>query len=677
MSGANLFDEMSRFTLPKGVGRVRQSPADSVPPTCAGVVAFVNNWGLTNIDGVRKSADIIRRLASAFHIEVVFIDGAEGPAEFAVWDALHPLKREWFAEKLMLRGYLSPAELAVVLFPDLGIELHGIEDRELYRANWRAARKIAPIQADVVDALKSVRDELRNCASVLSVDTRELIERHDAYKAAYKNYSEAPDGQDDAEFDTMREKRGEWLSFLRLCLRWAGVSIPKTLADEMKRLGFPVDESLVVEVEGLVAEAEVLAAEAKNLRAEAGEWSSEPSLFLEELVGHKALSGLSHYLSTSLARTECDQAFLSFSRKLDMMIEAVNLKMDVEETTEFLQNFYGGATDLRPSVALLAKALGGMGITPGLELPPDIDTLVKAATEYHSLALLRGLRMAQTIARELERRHIDRAIVVQSGFQFPIIAGVLSLHYNIGTVQFVPTIEGELGESAYRARLLKEGDLEEEGQQDTESADSGVEDVGRASAWLQWVQAEFMEEWKKSLPIEDVEHLISRCRRDHRSVLIVDCGDGNLLLRLAQWCESAFVIGLENYATHLIPSGRQPHSLQRSLGARRLLKRTVLVNSLSRFLPFMDASFDLVVSDGLDRIFNAGESRAALRELVRVLKPEGDLRILTRKWADLFDSALHRAQMGEIERHLIDTKDVSGAVVLLEGKRLSPVGGRT
>src|SRR5215469_4450968 len=89
-------------------------------------------------------------------------------------------------------------------------------------------------------------------------------------------------------------------------------------------------------------------------------------------------------------------------------------------------------------------------------------TLVDACVQYHSLSMLRGLRMGENIAHQMRLRNTDRAIIVQSGFQFPIIAGVLSQRYQIETVRIIPKIVGKSGDEAHKERLMKESDLDED-----------------------------------------------------------------------------------------------------------------------------------------------------------------------------------------------------------------------
>lgn len=645
-----LFQNLVKFALPADIGRIASRSTSQAD--FDRVLTFINNFGLTKTDGIRKSAEIIRLLATTFEIEVVFADGAEGPGEFSVWDPLHPLMREWFAEKLMLKGYMSPAELAVVRFPEAGIEIFGIDDRELYKSHWRAARKLAQSQTEDLAALSHFQTVLSAQACVLSVDTRKLIEAQDDYEAAYAAWSEAPDGQDDTELKLMKEARSTWLNYLRLYVRWVGISIPNTAATEMQRFGFPLEEAAAGD--------------------QGDDYEERPSFLRGEPSKSEILTRLSEFLATALARTECDRAFLFLRRATAMLVSAVDLDMQMEEATEFLQAFYIGTAELRRSVEVLTSALSEIGEPVKLELPPNIDSLMRAAVDYNSLAMLRGVRMAENIASEMRRRSIDRAMVVQSGFQFPIIAGVLSRHYRIETLQVIPKIVGSEGMEAHRARLLAESDIDEENEKEPQigsTLDRRGDGAGSAPASLQALQAQASRDWENGALSAHAGFLVSRCRRNCGVVLNVDCGEGKVLLGVARHCRSAFLIGLDNYSTNLIPSRRTPTELQVRVRTEGLSKRVILVNSLSRFLPFLDETFDLVLTDAIDLIFNAGECRTTLREFVRVLKPNGELRILTTKWAHLVERVLRREGLIAIAKESIESQDASGVVLLFEAKR--------
>jgi SAM-dependent methyltransferase len=652
MSAEKVFHDLASFTLPAEIGRVETHTLSCAG--CSGVVAFVSNHGLTNLSGIRNAAEIIRSIATAFDMEAIFVDGAAGAAEFSVWDYMHPLMREWFTEKLMLKGYISPAERAIVLYPELKTELFGIDDRDFYKANWRAAQDLKRKQKDAVDGLRSFQKELSEATGVLSVDTRELVERQDAYEIARQLWSKKPGGQDQAEEAAMREARSRWFSSLHLGLRWLGVPIPQWLAREMQRFGLSLDEPFSA--------------------ADDDAFLSVTSFLREASEESVILSHLSADLAQDFARTETDRAFLFLRRAASMLIPAVNRGMGIEEATEFLQAFYTGTAELRRSLAVVANALEKVGQSTKLELPEDIDSLVRTVVEYNSFAMLRGVKMAHNIAGEMTRRGIDRAIVVQSGFQYPLIAGILSRDYGIVAVQFFPKAEGREGAEAYDARLLAEGDDDEKPTKDPK--DSGrVEDVSKAPVWLQNLQAEANEEWERRALGQYSEDLISRCRRDYRTILVADCGDGETFLKVAGHCRSAFIVGLDNYRTNLIPSNRMPTFLQWQIRYERLERRTILVNSLSRFPPFLDGTFDLVVTDAIDRIFNAGECRTALREFIRVLKPGGDLRLLTCRWVGVVKDFLARGALADTEMFPIHSGDAPPELSLFVGSR--PQSGET
>ena len=76
-------------------------------------------------------------------------------------------------------------------------------------------------------------------------------------------------------------------------------------------------------------------------------------------------------------------------------------------------------------------------------------------------------------------------------------------------------------------------------------------------------------------------------------------------------------------------SGNSRAAAERNAAAERVADRVELVDADARDLPFVSASFDLVVSSlAISNIRQAGGRAQALREAVRVLRPGGRLRIV-------------------------------------------------
>ena len=74
------------------------------------------------------------------------------------------------------------------------------------------------------------------------------------------------------------------------------------------------------------------------------------------------------------------------------------------------------------------------------------------------------------------------------------------------------------------------------------------------------------------------------------------------------------------------------------------------------------------MSDALDQIFNAGECGTAIRDFVRVLKPAGELRILTARWPHIVRRVLRREGLEGIEELSIAAHGESRAALLFEGR---------
>jgi ubiquinone/menaquinone biosynthesis C-methylase UbiE len=107
------------------------------------------------------------------------------------------------------------------------------------------------------------------------------------------------------------------------------------------------------------------------------------------------------------------------------------------------------------------------------------------------------------------------------------------------------------------------------------------------------------------------------------AVLDVGCGRGLMLLGAARRLTTGKAIGIDLWQGEDL-SGNSPAATRANAEAEGVADRVEIQTGDARKLPFADASFDVVVSNAaLHNIYNAEERRAAVREIVRVLKPGG------------------------------------------------------
>lgn len=106
--------------------------------------------------------------------------------------------------------------------------------------------------------------------------------------------------------------------------------------------------------------------------------------------------------------------------------------------------------------------------------------------------------------------------------------------------------------------------------------------------------------------------------REGQRLLDVGCGTGQLLAALQNRMASAHLAGVD------------PSSEMLAVARSRLANDLPLVAARAESLPFLDASFDWIVSTSVFHYFR--EPQAALREFHRLLKPTGSLVITD--WCD-------------------------------------------
>ena len=106
--------------------------------------------------------------------------------------------------------------------------------------------------------------------------------------------------------------------------------------------------------------------------------------------------------------------------------------------------------------------------------------------------------------------------------------------------------------------------------------------------------------------------------RAGQRVLDLGCGTGTLMLLARAACPGVNVVGLDGDPNIL--------RIARSKGDRRG-DHLPLVCGLSRELPYADASFDRVLSTLMLHHLSGDEKQRTLREVIRVLRPGGEMHV--------------------------------------------------
>jgi len=111
----------------------------------------------------------------------------------------------------------------------------------------------------------------------------------------------------------------------------------------------------------------------------------------------------------------------------------------------------------------------------------------------------------------------------------------------------------------------------------------------------------------------------------HERVLDVGCGRGLLLVGAARRLTKGRAIGVDRWVRGAV-SGNRPEAALHNAEVEGVADRVAVHDGDARSLPFEDASFEVVISQFvLHEMDTATDRQRMLRELVRVLKPGGQI----------------------------------------------------
>jgi ubiquinone/menaquinone biosynthesis C-methylase UbiE len=128
-------------------------------------------------------------------------------------------------------------------------------------------------------------------------------------------------------------------------------------------------------------------------------------------------------------------------------------------------------------------------------------------------------------------------------------------------------------------------------------------------------------------PIAARELLDSLEWRGNETVLDVGCGRGLWLITAAKHLTDGKAIGVDIWSRRL-QSGNSPEKTLENARIEGVADRVEVQDARAQDLPFEEGTFDVVVSSLVVHHVPKTEQRKALQEMVRVLKPGGQLAML-------------------------------------------------
>jgi len=155
--------------------------------------------------------------------------------------------------------------------------------------------------------------------------------------------------------------------------------------------------------------------------------------------------------------------------------------------------------------------------------------------------------------------------------------------------------------------------------------------------------------------------------RGDEHALDMGCGRGAILSMLAKMLPRGRAVGLDLWRSG-DQSGNSPHATWRNLDAECVRNRCALVTADMRSAPFLDSTFDLVVSNVAIHNIEGHQGRGqAVDEAVRVLKPGGRLLIADLMCTRAYAKRLRELGMEDVTEQRLGWRFWYGALGMVTG----------
>jgi SAM-dependent methyltransferase len=144
--------------------------------------------------------------------------------------------------------------------------------------------------------------------------------------------------------------------------------------------------------------------------------------------------------------------------------------------------------------------------------------------------------------------------------------------------------------------------------------------------------------------------LISISWQGNEKVLDVGCGHGLMLIGAAKRLRDGKATGIDLWQKE-DQAGNSREATMLNVRLENVADRVELVDGDARKLPFSENAFDVVVSSwALHNIYDRAQRDAAVREIVRVLKPGGRVVIVDIRHTAEYAEIYRQGQMSEVRR---------------------------
>jgi SAM-dependent methyltransferase len=138
--------------------------------------------------------------------------------------------------------------------------------------------------------------------------------------------------------------------------------------------------------------------------------------------------------------------------------------------------------------------------------------------------------------------------------------------------------------------------------------------------------------------------------RDDEQVLDVGCGHGLMLIGAAKQLHSGKAVGIDLWQT-ADQAGNSRTATWHNAELEKVADRVELIDGDARAMPFPNHQFDVILSSwALHNIYDRPGRDAAIREIVRVLKPGGRLVIIDIRHTAEYAEVLRDGGMAEVHR---------------------------